>query len=119
MLKAASILLLFLVASCQTQPERFRTIALEDSYTQAELDRCASLGGEIRMVGLDAQGCVYRPKDAGKACRDGSECTGSCEAPRDVPATTAVTGVCSDTSRRFGCANRVEDGKADGWVCAD
>jgi hypothetical protein len=90
-----------------------------ESFSAAELSRCEHLHGRIEAVGFDASTCVYPSHDAGKACRDGKDCEGRCEAPEDASPGQAVAGTCSASVGRAGCANVVIDGRASGRVCSD
>lgn len=83
---------------------------------------CAAQGGTLQRVGrLQSVQCVIAYADAGKRCTDGDQCGGDCLVPEgtNVAAGTAAVGQCAPTSNRFGCATRVEDGKADATLCID
>jgi hypothetical protein len=90
-----------------------------EAFSAAELRRCAQLHGEIEAVGFDASTCVYPSHDAGKSCRDSSECEGRCDAPEPATRGQAVTGTCSARVGRAGCANVVKNGIASGRICSD
>ena len=83
---------------------------------------CAARGGRIERVGrAQSEACVIPYADAGKACRDNSECQGGCRA--DVPAaehdTGNVTGACAADNSRFGCYAQVVSGHAQSAICVD
>ena len=83
---------------------------------------CAARNGTLQRVGrLQSVQCVIAYADAGKRCTDGDQCGGDCLLPEgaSVAAGAAAAGVCAPTSNRFGCATRVEDGKADATLCID
>jgi putative hemolysin len=83
---------------------------------------CAAQGGTLQRVGrLQSVQCVIAYADAGKRCTDGDQCGGDCLLPEGttVEAGAAAVGQCAATSNRFGCATRVEDGKADATLCID
>ena len=83
---------------------------------------CAAPGGAMQRVGrLQSLQCVIRYADAGKRCTDGDQCGGDCLLAEmgSVQAGTAAVGQCAPTSNRFGCATRIEDGKADATLCID
>lgn len=89
--------------------------------TSAQAD-CAARGGTLQRVGrLQSVQCVIAYADANKRCTDGDECAGDCLLAEmgSVPPGGAAVGQCAATSNRFGCATRVEDGKADATLCID
>ena len=83
---------------------------------------CAAQNGTLQRVGrMQSVQCVIAYADAGKRCTDGDQCGGDCllaEGASVAPGATAA-GQCAPTSNRFGCATRVEDGKADATLCID
>ncbi len=83
---------------------------------------CAAQNGTLQRVGrLQTVQCVIAYADAGKRCTDGDQCGGDCLLPEgtSVAPGAAAAGVCAPTSNRFGCATRVEDGKAGPTLCVD
>ncbi len=83
---------------------------------------CTAQGGTLQRVGrMQSVQCVIAYADAGKRCTDGDQCGGDCllADTNSVPAGGAAVGQCAPTSNRFGCATRVEDGKADATLCID
>ena len=83
---------------------------------------CAAHGGTLQRVGrLQSMQCVIAYADAGQRCTDGDQCGGDCLLAEtgSVDAGAAAVGQCAATSNRFGCATRVEDGKADATLCID
>jgi len=90
--------------------------------TQTAEAACAAQNGTLQRVGrMQSVQCVIAYADAGKRCTDGDQCGGDCLADPTaaIPAGQAATGQCAPTSNRFGCATRVEDGKADATLCID
>jgi hypothetical protein len=83
---------------------------------------CAARGGTLQPVGrMQSFQCVIRYADADKRCTDGDQCGGDCLLAEagSVQAGTTAAGQCAPTSDRFGCATRVEDGKAEPTLCID
>ena len=89
---------------------------------QSAAAACAAQNGSLQPVGrMQSIQCVIRYADAGKRCTDGDQCGGDCLVAEtgSVEAGQAAVGQCAPTSNRFGCATRVEDGKADATLCID
>jgi hypothetical protein len=85
-------------------------------------DKCNADGGTFAPLGiLRNPGCVQAAKDAGKVCRDGSDCEfQSCVyVGSAVPINSPGTGVCAESNIGFGCYVPVRDGKIMGGICAD
>lgn len=82
---------------------------------------CAARGGSLERVGrAQTLQCVVPYADAGRACRDGSECSsGNCQGAVDVAGQTNVTGQCQASNMAFGCYTRVVNGRADAAICVD
>jgi len=83
---------------------------------------CAAQGGTLQRVGrMQSVQCVIAYADAGKRCTDGDQCLGDClyDGAAAPGTNVSVGGQCAPTSNRFGCATRVEDGKADATLCID
>ena len=93
--------------------------SLGPNLSSAERALCDQLRGEVQRTGLISYACVYPAIDAGKPCRDGSECEGFCFAPWDIPAETVVTGACSTTVNGNSTGNRVKNGRAIGAMIVD
>lgn len=91
--------------------------------------RCDQCQGEWRRWGMRGTlGCNCRMPDAGKECRDGDECQGSClfhhgeivEAPRPVRCgrpgckgrlgSVRFVGQCSERRMNFGLVTRIPSG---------
>ncbi len=111
--------LALLAASCSPMAEQVSGAGTPGQSAEAA---CAARGGSLQPVGrMQSIQCVIRYADAGKRCTDGDQCGGDCLLAEinSVPAGAAAVGQCAPTSNRFGCATRVEDGKADGTLCID
>jgi hypothetical protein len=83
---------------------------------------CVATNGEYTSSGLlDAEFCLYKFEDGGKACKSSDECIGSCVIYDDmaVSSTIPTTGVCESDSYPYGCKGYVENGKSFGIVCTD
>ncbi len=111
--------LALLSAACSPMAEQAPGAGTPSQSAEAA---CAARGGSLQPVGrMQSIQCVIRYADAGKRCTDGDQCGGDCQLSEisSVPAGAAAVGVCAPTSNRFGCATRVEDGKADATLCID
>ena len=92
--------------------------ALARSLKTAEA--CKAEGGVWGRGGLNPDPfCNMRYADAGKACRDASECGGLCIADEGQDAMSRSTGVCQTFTSQFGCYGLVEDGVAGPTLCVD
>lgn len=82
---------------------------------------CEVAGGVWKQWGfLPELSCNIPTKDAGKPCRDSSQCEGPCIAVGDIIEDSSVTGVCHEWRRAIGgCFAFVEDGKTAGVICID
>ena len=85
---------------------------------------CRNAGGEWAKFGVrdhlcGIYSCAPRTKDAGKPCRNRSECEHLCitKAPARIGA--EVLGECTAVKTSFGCLTQVDDGKIVGRVCID
>jgi hypothetical protein len=85
--------------------------------SKAGCDACKGLWARHGIA--DTESCICKTKDAGKACRDGSECEGTCLVGDDVKFEVAVpgppprgffTGRCSDYDTAFGCYRMIPNG---------
>lgn len=94
--------------------------------SDAERADCIARGGHTATLGmLNGEGCVLPMPDAGKICTDGSQCKGgSCLLDDGKPGFKPpkpgrlVKGQCAATDYGFGCAWRVNKGRANG-MCVD
>ena len=87
-------------------------------YVQA----CTTKGGVFSQQGrLGCHMCVVNYADAGKACKDSSDCQGSCQSSGEFIAsgTANQTGQCSANSSPFGCRQTIEKGVAQPAICVD
>lgn len=123
----ASFVLTIVVLSsgCHSARDPRREAALQQARAEAlsEIDQtdCQRKGGSIQHVGmLGTPSCVVPYRDAGKPCKDRSECEGYCKAPEGLAEGSAATGSCSrDSADHFGCNAAVEGGFVGITLCAD
>lgn len=119
------LLSLGLVSACASQPqeESFEDSKLyQDRLNSKEIKHCKKNGGVVQRAGrMGLPHCVMSYKDADKACKDSSECTGRCllAGNNGVPAGSQVTGKCQQNSLRFGCSAEVKQGVAGPVICVD
>ena len=95
--------------------------------SKAGCDACKGLWAKHGIA--DTESCICKTKDAGKACRDGAECEGTCLVADDAKFEVAVpgppprgffTGRCSDYDATFGCHRSIANGtRAHGPVAED
>jgi len=81
---------------------------------------CDACGGQWAVHGIEqVEGCICRTKDGGKACRDGTECEGSCLVKDDAKFETVepgppprghYVGRCADYDTTFGCNRMIPNG---------
>ncbi|MFN3960755.1 MAG: hypothetical protein ACK4NP_12690 [Parvularculaceae bacterium] len=93
-----------------------------ESLAAIDKEACEAKNGEIRQEGmLGTWRCVVPYADAGKACRDKSECEGKCLLPPDATAGTEeeATGGCQANDSPFGCYAEVNGGKVTAAICVD
>lgn len=98
------------------------TPAAQGTVALADAQACAAAGGRWEAIGrLQHWTCLRDYPDAGKACSDGSQCTGQClAAGTDAPVGQPLGGTCQrDASQRFGCRQPVEQGVAGNVLCVD
>ena len=88
--------------------DRFGVVRYEDTCarpsarieleTAARKEACAARGGDWGKHGwFEFEGCAWHAKDAGKACRDRSECESRvCLAPSSASRDRAATGGCAE-----------------------
>ena len=66
------------------------------------------------------QMCDVPTKDAGKSCKDGSECLSACVAPEGAQPGQLVRGKCYGSFLKLGtCLARVSKGNAQPSRCSD
>ncbi|MDP3378212.1 MAG: hypothetical protein Q8S53_07580 [Brevundimonas sp.] len=83
---------------------------------------CAAQGGKMQRVGrMQSLQCVLQYADAGKTCRNASDCQGDCRVPGSVIVSDgrAVDGQCTADSSPFGCYTPVKNGRATAPICVD
>ena len=94
--------------------------ATADSTLDQDPAACARHGGQIKRVCLAQRPmCVIPYSDAGRPCRDASECAGACLASRGGRQGEPAQGACQRDNNPCGCRFYVEDGRLAGGRCAD
>src|SRR5688572_8958593 len=95
------------------------TARVPEKLTPAQLVACKAKGGRPEMVLYYVESCVWPTRDAGKSCRDKSDCQGFCEAPFGTEVGANAVGRCSKEAadRAGGCVNHVERGRSTGDMC--
>jgi hypothetical protein len=81
---------------------------------------CDACGGNWAKHGIsETEGCICKTHDAGKICRDGTECEGQCLVAFDAKLEVAVPGPpprgfyvgrCSEYETTFGCNKMIPSG---------
>jgi hypothetical protein len=83
---------------------------------------CVAKGGNWQPEGMAGiPGCVMTSVDAGRVCKDGSECQFKLctyKGARLEPGSIAY-GTCAPTSSHFGCFVSVQNGRVGGEMCVD
>ena len=113
------LLAALVVSACAPMPEP-TDVGSNKAVPADNPAACATPGGDwqpICMMGKPA--CVITYKDAGKACTDGSQCSGNCVTTSSLEPEKPAQGVCTTTSDPCGCKQFVENGKASYPLCAD
>jgi hypothetical protein len=95
-----------------------------DSWNKIDHKACTAMGGEVRQDGMmGLYSCITPYADAGKVCRDSSDCLGRCKTSDDVTnydgAPGTQVGKCEINDSPFGCYGVVERGTAGGMLCVD
>ena len=87
----------------------------------ARIAACEAEHGKWQRIGKAGfPACVHQSRDAGKACRDASECQFGCDAGMQRPAASGdVVGKCAANDDHFGCHAWVEHGRIKESVCVD
>ena len=93
---------------------------MADSTLDTDPAACARAGGQIKPV-CRAQRplCVIPYPDAGRPCRDASECAGDCLASVGTQMGERVQGTCERDNNPCGCRSYVEDGRVVDGRCVD
>lgn len=93
-----------------------------ESLAAIDKEACAAKGGEVRQEGmLGTYRCTVPYADAGRICRDRSDCEGKCLLGPDSEAATGeeATGACQANDSPFGCYAELVDGKVAAALCVD
>ncbi|MBI5149612.1 MAG: hypothetical protein HZA28_02415 [Candidatus Omnitrophica bacterium] len=107
--------------SAQLSAIRSAWLSFVSGASPQDQPSCEARGGHWGRFGLMAKDqCNLPTSDAGRQCSDHGECESDCIAEDSVPAGTETTGKCFGWTVTLGrCMNGVEDGKAQGTICAD
>ena len=125
------VIAILLVTGCESIREANTHRSLEKMRTEAlakiDVDACEAAGGEVRgvcMFGIPA--CVEIYSDAGRSCRDSSDCEGGCVFDINTirydenPVTGEESvGICKADSDWCGCWWRIEKGIVQQGWCED
>lgn len=123
--------ILLLISACaapSTQPVDDGPMTIEQrrqqSWEQIDHNACNAMGGEVRQDGMmGLYHCITPYADAGKICRDASDCQGQCRTSDDVTDYNAAPGTqvgkCQVNDSIFGCYGTIERGTAGGMLCVD
>jgi len=120
--------LIALLAGCHSirsyRAEREIESWRREALKKIDVEQCLSVGGEIGGVGMfGLPACIRQFSDAGKACRDGSECEGRCPVDLSVDSTPQsgeeAVGKCEVDDDWSGCSADVKNGIAQATWCQD
>jgi hypothetical protein len=104
---------------------RAQSCPLVDAAEQKARElECRNAGGEWARFGVrdhlcGIYSCAARTKDAGKPCRNRSECEHLCVTALPARIGAEVVGQCTAVRTSFGCFTHVDGGKIAGRVCVD
>ncbi|ADC64191.1 hypothetical protein Alvin_3301 (plasmid) [Allochromatium vinosum DSM 180] len=94
--------------------------AMADPALDTDPVACERAGGQIKRVCLAQQPmCVIPYPDAGRPCRDASECAGYCLASFGAQIGERVQGTCEHDNNPCGCRSYVENGRVVDGRCVD
>ena len=94
--------------------------ALSDPTLDTNPAACERAGGQIKPVCLAQRPlCVIPYPDAGRPCRDASECAGDCLASVGAQIGERVQGTCEHDNNPCGCRFYVKDGRVVNGRCVD
>ncbi|MEJ2795712.1 hypothetical protein WAE56_20100 [Iodobacter sp. LRB] len=113
-LKLALIALLLSACTTATPPA--------SKAPPSKAQSCALEGGEIKQGGIMGHSyCVKPYPDAGKTCRDSTDCQGKCLAELGTPQAEdgKQTGHCQANTLPFGCYAEVKNGNIGPGLCVD
>lgn len=106
---------------CRCHREGTRPAAVGPQKRAQTEEECRACKGEWGVHGLaQALTCLCRTHDAGKACKDGLECEGECDASEGKTEVTDpgpprrgyFVGKCTEFDLVFGCRKLIMDGTA-------
>ena len=98
----------------------------ESALAVPTVGQCEASGGKVTNVGMTGMpACLIPTEDAGKSCRDSSDCEGRCivddwEGDKPPRIGTKVAGVCEASNLTFGCFAEVRRGRINSvFLCVD
>jgi len=113
MRKIGVALFALLVSACATQPRNHAGI--RDDVTSA--DQCTSIAGWWTLEDKK-EVCITLPTDAGRRCKDDSECqTSICLAPFDALREQPSAGSCASGVIKDNCLNHIRSGIVTSGHC--
>ena len=94
---------------------------VQQAYSIETEKVCERHGGNWDKIGRQqAYACVLPASDAGKICKDSSECEVACVTENNqVGAGQKVSGVCLESTDLFGCKAYVSQGIVEHTLCVD
>jgi len=112
----------FLLAAMSVQAQECPPVNVEVQKTRETA--CRAAGGQWSRFGVHDHlcgiySCAPRTKDAGKPCRNRSECEHLCVTNRPPRIGAEAIGECTAVATTFGCFTHVDGGKVVGRVCVD
>ena len=117
-----AVSLIFLLVACATERE-LATFSASHLGPKAEtVAACKAAGGswEGSEEIIVSQRCSVPTSDAGKACRDHSDCAGLCIAPSGTKPGARTQGTCYHSYNFTStCLTRVSKGRAEETLCVD
>ncbi|MCX7206480.1 MAG: hypothetical protein NT086_10950 [Proteobacteria bacterium] len=110
------IFIALILSACATSPPAKTALPLSAAQN------CAQEGGEMKQGGIMGHTLCVKPyPDAGKICRDTTDCQGKCLSELGTPivADGKQTGHCQSNTMPFGCYAEVKNGNIGPGLCVD
>ena len=94
---------------------------VQQAYSIESEKVCDKQGGKWKKIGRQqAYACVLSANDAGKTCKDSSECEVACVTEnKKMEAGLKANGVCLESTDLFGCKAYVSNGVVEHTLCVD
>src|SRR5690606_31205634 len=107
--------------SVHDRPSKYEKELYKKIIASDGIKNCKKNGGEVQKAGImQMPHCVITYPDAGKPCKNSSECTNSCLLiEKSIPMGELAEGECQHNSLSFGCYAPVENGIAGAAICVD